>query len=548
MSGILQIPVQFYPFGFITLNGLIDVVITAVANNDVLVYDSGTSKWVNRAVGAIVPVVTLTNDGGGTNVGQTPVVGNAIHLNTLAGAGLVSLGLASNLITITGNHDTLNGLTDVTIAAPSNGQALTYNSGTSEWNNTTLAGTPQATTAVLGTVFGSTQSTANAATVLGYYTPALALGNNNVVIGTQTNTLTTGTANTLIGSDAGNNLTTGNDNIIIGRNADANAVNCIRNVAIGRNALVGGTAVGCVAVGDASNATGTSGSTTLGSFASCTASSGVAVGQSSQSTSTDAVAIGHSAAASNLQAVAIGASSSASGGFGIAIGNTAIASAGGAIALGYNSAAASSNGISIGQFTSVATDSIAIGSLSSAPNANSISLGASSVSDATNQVHWGTQDHQKMPSLATDNSNGLSFLCVDGSGVIKKLGTGTAINFATGTLDSSNSFTPTIANLTNLSSVSVTNGTYIRLGPIVLVEINFNALPTVFAATFAFTSTLPIATATGVGSGMTTGAGLIGSDFKGTGQFTTNTRIDFKGNMNSAGTLNISAFWMYTIS
>lgn len=39
-----------------------------------------------------------------------------------------------------GGASTLDGLTDVTIATPVNGQALVYNSVSSQWENTTAVG------------------------------------------------------------------------------------------------------------------------------------------------------------------------------------------------------------------------------------------------------------------------------------------------------------------------------------------------------------------------------------------------------------------------
>ena len=74
--------------GSSTLDGLSDVVITSVANGQVLVYDSATSQWINQTAG---PATTL------------------------------------------------DGLTDVTIASVANGQFLVYNSGTSQWQNLTVS-------------------------------------------------------------------------------------------------------------------------------------------------------------------------------------------------------------------------------------------------------------------------------------------------------------------------------------------------------------------------------------------------------------------------
>ena len=41
--------------------------------------------------------------------------------------------------TVSGGSSTLNGLSDVTITTPSNGQVLSYNSSTSEWVNSTIS-------------------------------------------------------------------------------------------------------------------------------------------------------------------------------------------------------------------------------------------------------------------------------------------------------------------------------------------------------------------------------------------------------------------------
>lgn len=74
-----------------SLNDLTNVNITGILDNQILVYDLATNKWVNENAGAV------------------------------SGIALVDL-------------------TDVLITAPSNGQVLTYNSGSGKWENETPSG------------------------------------------------------------------------------------------------------------------------------------------------------------------------------------------------------------------------------------------------------------------------------------------------------------------------------------------------------------------------------------------------------------------------
>lgn len=74
--------------GSSTLDGLSDVTITSVADNQYLRYDSGTSQWINETV------TSVTN---------------------------------------------LNDLSDVNASGPTNGQVIQYNSGASQWQTATLS-------------------------------------------------------------------------------------------------------------------------------------------------------------------------------------------------------------------------------------------------------------------------------------------------------------------------------------------------------------------------------------------------------------------------
>ena len=90
-----------------------DVTISGLANLDLLQYDSGTSRWVNTAIGAVV--------------GATQSVGNNTTL--LATTAFVTAAVAS--------EDTLEEMNDTTISSPANLEILQYTG--SVWENKTFA-------------------------------------------------------------------------------------------------------------------------------------------------------------------------------------------------------------------------------------------------------------------------------------------------------------------------------------------------------------------------------------------------------------------------
>ena len=97
-----------------TLAEMNDTTISSLANLDLLQYDSGTSKWVNTAIGTVV--------------GATQAVGNNSTL--LATTAFVTAAVQL--------EDTLAEMNDTTISSPANLEILQYTG--SVWENKTIAG------------------------------------------------------------------------------------------------------------------------------------------------------------------------------------------------------------------------------------------------------------------------------------------------------------------------------------------------------------------------------------------------------------------------
>jgi hypothetical protein len=105
--------------GSSTLDGLSDVVITSVANGQVLVYDSATSQWINQTAG---PATTL--DGLSDVVISSVAGGQFLVYNS------TSLQWQNTSVTI---PTTLNSLSDVNTPSPVDGHVLTWDSSPGEW-------------------------------------------------------------------------------------------------------------------------------------------------------------------------------------------------------------------------------------------------------------------------------------------------------------------------------------------------------------------------------------------------------------------------------
>jgi hypothetical protein len=112
-----------------------DVTIATPANGQVLTYNTGTSKWENAAL----PVV------GTPDLDAVLTVGNDAGNQAITGLanGILPQDAAtiSNLTSALNNQE-LGDHADVTIVTPANGEVLTYNTGTSKWENQTLPATP----------------------------------------------------------------------------------------------------------------------------------------------------------------------------------------------------------------------------------------------------------------------------------------------------------------------------------------------------------------------------------------------------------------------
>jgi len=101
-----------------TLAEMNDTTISSLANLDLLQYDSGTSKWVNTAIGTVV--------------GATQAVGNNSTL--LVTTAFVTAAVASK--------DTLEEMNDTTISSPANLEILQYTGSVWENKTASAAGLP----------------------------------------------------------------------------------------------------------------------------------------------------------------------------------------------------------------------------------------------------------------------------------------------------------------------------------------------------------------------------------------------------------------------
>ena len=114
-----------------TLLEMNDTTISGLANLDLLQYDSGTSKWVNIAIGAVV--------------GATQSASNNSTL--LATTAYVDAQVAT--------ENTIAEMDDVTITSLANDNILQYNSGTSRWvNSVSVAGVSEDDATALAIALG----------------------------------------------------------------------------------------------------------------------------------------------------------------------------------------------------------------------------------------------------------------------------------------------------------------------------------------------------------------------------------------------------------
>lgn len=133
------------------IDALSNVTITTAANNQVLTYNSTTSKWVNQAApaGAVTTVfgrtgvvIAAANDYTFAQIGTKPT--------TILGYGITDAALSSHV-------HAMDALSNVTIASPTDGQVLTYNTAIGKWKNQAAAagGTSQWTTTASNIYFNT---------------------------------------------------------------------------------------------------------------------------------------------------------------------------------------------------------------------------------------------------------------------------------------------------------------------------------------------------------------------------------------------------------
>ena len=137
------------------INDLNDVVITGVADNQALIYDSASSEWKNEALpsapvssvnGATGVVVLDTDDigEGTTNLYYT----ESLFDTSFSGKSTTNLSEGTNLYFTDARADAriaaadINDLNDVVITSVADNQALIYDSASSQWKNEALPSAP----------------------------------------------------------------------------------------------------------------------------------------------------------------------------------------------------------------------------------------------------------------------------------------------------------------------------------------------------------------------------------------------------------------------
>lgn len=137
--------------GYLTsaaLSTLTDVTLTGVANNQLLKYDTATSKWINWTANYLTANQSISITGDATGSGTTSIPLTLAVVNGNVG----TFGSASKIPRVTVNAkglvtavtevdvtivSTLAGLSDVTIATPTNNQLLRYSTAIGKWENFT---------------------------------------------------------------------------------------------------------------------------------------------------------------------------------------------------------------------------------------------------------------------------------------------------------------------------------------------------------------------------------------------------------------------------
>lgn len=118
-----------------TIENITDVNITNLQDNQILKYNSSTSKWQNEVdAGSSGSGIALTDLSVGTE-GTASGDGDVSYNNSTGVFTYTPPDLSSYLTSVS-----LNDLTDTTIASPANGQVLKYNSTTSRFENQADAG------------------------------------------------------------------------------------------------------------------------------------------------------------------------------------------------------------------------------------------------------------------------------------------------------------------------------------------------------------------------------------------------------------------------
>lgn len=126
------------------LNNLTDVNAGSPTNGQVLTWNSGTSRWIASTVAGSGDMTKAAYDS--TNTGNS--VDNALKLNNqlpafyLSRANHTGTQLAATIsdLASVATVGTLGSLSNVNASSPSNGQALTWDSGTSRWIASTISG------------------------------------------------------------------------------------------------------------------------------------------------------------------------------------------------------------------------------------------------------------------------------------------------------------------------------------------------------------------------------------------------------------------------
>lgn len=193
-------PLYFQLFGvsnLTTLGDLADVDVDAVSDGDLLQWNAGSATWLPASPAGVTVLPTIS---AGTLLGNStsstgPAAeatlsdlidqaigdtrGGILHRGS-AGWELLSPGSSGTVLTANGadadlsyvsgggSVSTLDDLSDVAISSPADGEALVYNSGTGQWENTVVSGGGGGGAVALDDLTDVTTSGATSGSVLGY--------------------------------------------------------------------------------------------------------------------------------------------------------------------------------------------------------------------------------------------------------------------------------------------------------------------------------------------------------------------------------------------